>query len=67
MFATSFFLYLAVHLFIDSLFTFMDGSDMLCHVPLETKSFITLFTHIINTQNLPFWRTFSDSVGRECF
>lgn len=34
---------LAVHLFIDSLFTFMDGSDMLCHVPLSGEHFLTVW------------------------
>jgi len=33
---------LAVHLFIDSFFTFMDGSDMFCHVPLPGEHFLTV-------------------------
>jgi len=33
---------LAVNLFIYSLFTFMDGSYMLCHVPLPGEHFLTV-------------------------
>ena len=39
---------LAVHLFVNSLFTFVDGSDMFCHVSLN-QSMCKIVSNLINT------------------
>jgi len=44
---------LAVHLFIDSFFTFMDGSDMFCHVPLSQNNYYQVHHKISLKSYLP--------------